>query len=68
MTAPRLLEVTYIRSAIGRLPRQRRTIKALGLHRLHQTVRHADSPTMRGMIDSVQHLVTVREIEEGSEE
>lgn len=61
---PTLLEITYTRSSIGRLPRQRRTIRALGLHRLNETVRHHDSPSMRGMVNSVHHLVTVREVEE----
>lgn len=67
MTTPRLLEVTYARSAIGRPVKQRRTIAALGLHRLHQSVRHADTPTMRGMIHIVQHLVTYHEVEEGQQ-
>lgn len=59
------LEVTYTRSSIGRLPRQRRTIQALGLHRLHQTVVLPDNETTRGMVSSVSHLVTWREVEEG---
>lgn len=63
---PRQLEVTYTRSAIGCSQRQRRTVEALGLRRLHQTVRHADNPTIRGMINSIQHLVTCREVEEGT--
>jgi large subunit ribosomal protein L30 len=57
------LLVTYTRSAIGRSERQRRTIRALGLRKLHQTVQHRDTADMRAMIGSVQHLVTVREIE-----
>ncbi len=65
MTAPRLLEITYVRSAIGRLPRQRRTIEALGLHRLHETIRKNDTPDMRAMIHSVQHLLSWRELPEG---
>jgi large subunit ribosomal protein L30 len=59
------LEITYTRSAIGSPERQRRTVEALGLRRLNQTVRHADNPTIRGMIESVRHLVTWREVEEG---
>lgn len=63
----RLLEVTYLRSAIGRNQRQRRTVEALGLRKLQDTVRHQDNATIRGMIHKVQHLVTYREIEEGQE-
>jgi len=60
----RLLEITYSRSAIGRSTRQKRTVAALGLRKLSDTVRQQDTPTIRGMIKSVQHLVTWREIEE----
>ncbi|GAC1406323.1 MAG: 50S ribosomal protein L30 [Chloroflexota bacterium] len=59
-----LLEIQYTRSAIGRNPQQRRTVEALGLRKLQDTVRHADNPTIRGMVHSVKHLVTCREIEE----
>jgi large subunit ribosomal protein L30 len=74
MPAPRskktenVLEVTYSRSAIGRSERQRRTIRALGLKKLHDTVRHRDTTDMRAMIGSVSHLLTVREVEEGGQE
>jgi len=60
----RLLEITYSRSAIGRLPNQRRTIEALGLHKLNDRVRHQDNATIRGMINTVHHLVTWQEVEE----
>jgi large subunit ribosomal protein L30 len=59
------LEITYARSSIGRPGRQRRTVEALGLKKLQDTVRHDDTPTIRGMVHSVQHLVTCREVEEG---
>jgi large subunit ribosomal protein L30 len=58
------LEITYTRSAIGRPGRQRRTLEALGLRRLHQTVLKPDNATTRGMVDSVSHLITWREVEE----
>jgi large subunit ribosomal protein L30 len=64
----RLLEVTYTRSAIGRPPKQRRTVEALGLRKLHDRVRHEDTPTIRGMVETVRHLVTWREIEQGDAE
>lgn len=62
---PRSLEITYTRSAVGRSERQRRTLQALGLSKLHQTVRHADNPTTRGMVKKIEHLLTWREIDEG---
>ena len=60
------LEITYRRSSVGRSDRQKRTIRALGLTKLHQTVLHPDNASVRGMIDSVQHLVSWREVEEES--
>lgn len=55
------LRITQIRSTIKRNEKQKRTIKALGLHRLHQTVVHSDVPQIRGMIRKVAHLVRVEE-------
>lgn len=63
---PKQLEVTYVRSAIGRNQKQRRTVQALGLNKLNDTVRHDDSPTIRGMIHKVAHLLAWRELEETS--
>lgn len=54
-----LLRITWTKSAIGYAENQKRTIAALGLHRLHQTVSHPDSPSVRGMIATVPHLVRV---------
>ncbi len=56
------LKITQVRSAIKRNEKQKRTIKALGFHRLHQTVVHPDVPQIRGMIRKVAHLVQVEEI------
>jgi large subunit ribosomal protein L30 len=55
------LVVTWKKSAIGRPERQARTIKALGLHKLNQTVEHEDTPQVRGMIASVIHLLELKE-------
>jgi large subunit ribosomal protein L30 len=57
------LKVTQIRSAISRKKNQRLTIRALGIRRLHHTVEHDDTPAIRGMIDTVRHLVRVEETE-----
>ena len=55
------LRVTWVRSDSGRRFDQKRTIRALGLRRLGHTVEHSDSPSLRGMIDKVRHLVSVEE-------
>ena len=55
------LRVTWVKSDIGHPGDQRRTLKALGFHRLKQTVEHEDSPAIRGMIMKLRHLVTVEE-------
>ncbi len=55
------LHITYVRSAIGHDRSQKATIQALGLRRLQQTVVHADTPQLRGMIFKVRHLVRVVE-------
>lgn len=56
------LKVKQIRSAIGRLENQKRTIRALGIRRLGHTVEHNDTPAIRGMINTVKHLVQVEEV------
>ena len=56
------LKITQTRSAINRLRKQKETIRALGIRRLHHTVVHQDSPQIRGMIVVVRHLVKVEEI------
>ncbi|MEW5724075.1 MAG: 50S ribosomal protein L30 [Thermodesulfobacteriota bacterium] len=55
------LKITQVRSLIGRLPKHRRTIRALGLKRINHTVVHEDTPVIRGMISQVEHLVRVEE-------
>ena len=59
-TGKKLL-VTLVRSPIGYDWRQKRTVRALGLRRLHQTVEHPDSPAIRGMLAKVRHLVQIEE-------
>lgn len=55
------IEVTYRKSAIGYKQDQKDTIRALGFKRLNQTVTHEDTPTIRGMIYKVTHLVDVKD-------
>jgi large subunit ribosomal protein L30 len=61
LNGPRL-RVTLVKSPTKFSERQKRTIRALGLKRLHQTVEHADSPVARGMVAKVAHLVEVEEV------
>ena len=56
------LRISWPKSAIGYGGDQKRTIQALGLRRLGQTVEHNDSPAIRGMITKVRHLVKVAEV------
>ena len=55
------LTITQKRSAIGRPPAQRRTLRALGLRRIGHSVTKPDSPDLRGMIFAVQHLFEVQD-------
>jgi len=55
------LKITQTRSTIGTKPKQRGTIRALGLGRIGRTVVKPDSAEVRGMISRVPHLVTVEE-------
>lgn len=54
------LHITLARSASGRKPSQRATVRSLGLRRPHQTVQQPDRPEIRGMVARVAHLVEVR--------
>ena len=56
------LRVKWVKSSIGYAKDQKATIRALGLHKLQQTVEHEDNSVMRGMIRKVNHLVKVEEV------
>jgi large subunit ribosomal protein L30 len=55
------LRITLVKSAIGYSVRHKETVKALGLHRMNQTVVHDDTPSLRGMLSKVNHLVRIEE-------
>ncbi len=55
------IKVTWERSSINQKIDQKRTIRALGLRKLGQTVVHDDTRTIHGMVMKVRHLVTVEE-------
>ena len=57
-----MLKITLVKSPIGAIPKQRATVEALGLKKLHKTVELPDNGAVRGMIQSVRHLVKVEEI------
>lgn len=56
------LRITYRKSAIGYKEDQKATIRALGFRKLNQIVEHDNTPTIRGMINKVSHLVEVEEV------
>ena len=58
------ITVKLVKSPIGYNKRQKATVQALGLRKMNQTVEKADSPTVRGMIAKISHLV---EVVEGTE-
>lgn len=55
------IKVTWVRSSIGYPKDQKATIKAIGLHRLNQTLELTDSPQLRGQIFKVKHMLKVEE-------
>ncbi|MBO4462354.1 MAG: 50S ribosomal protein L30 [Lachnospiraceae bacterium] len=55
------LKITLVKSPIGAVPKNKKTVEALGLRKLHQTVEMPDNDAVRGMIHKVQHLVKVEE-------
>lgn len=56
------VKIKQIKSTIGRFKNQKLTIKALGLKKIGSTVIHEDSPPVRGMINTVRHLVHVEDV------
>jgi large subunit ribosomal protein L30 len=60
-TKAKKLRITLTKSPIGYSIRQKRTARALGLHRMRQTVEHDDTPAIRGMLAKISHLVSVEE-------
>ncbi len=61
--AEKKLRITLVRSPIRYSWRQKRTVQALGLRKMNQTVIRPDNPAMRGMVAKIAHLVEVTEIE-----
>lgn len=59
------LEITQTKSAIGRKPDHRGTLRALGLKRIGHTVVQDDTPVIRGMVKKIAYLLEVREVTKG---
>lgn len=59
----KMLRITLVKSAIGYKQDQKDTALSLGLRKLNATVTHKDTPSIRGMIDKISHLVQVEEVE-----
>ncbi|MBK5106724.1 MAG: 50S ribosomal protein L30 [Anaerolineales bacterium] len=57
----KLVRVTLVKSPIGYNISQKRTVRALGLRKMNQTVEHKDSLTFRGMVAKVSHLLYIEE-------
>ena len=57
------IEVTQVRSAIGTKPKQRGTLRALGLRRIGHSNVLDDTPDIRGQINKVPHLISVRQVD-----
>lgn len=62
------LRITYTKSMIGYRRNQKETMRALGLRKLNQVVERPDNPAVRGMLQTVSHLVTVEEVGEDTYE
>ena len=56
------LRITLVKSTIGAVPKNRKTVEALGLTKINKTVEMPDNAAVRGMIQQVKHLVKVEEI------
>ena len=59
---PNKIKITQIKSSIGYKRKAKLTLKALGLRKMHQSVEHVDTPSMRGMISKVNYLVKIEEV------
>lgn len=59
---PGQLEITQVKSSIGAKPKQRASLRTLGLRGIRKSVIRPDNPSTRGLVNVVRHLVTTREV------
>ena len=57
----KMLKITQVKSIIGQRSDMKKTVEALGLRKMHQTVIKTDTPQIRGMVSKIRHLVLVEE-------
>ena len=62
MTQSKMIKITLVKSVIGRLEAQKRTVKALGLKKIRCSVVKENTPVIAGMVDTVKHLITVENV------
>jgi large subunit ribosomal protein L30 len=60
--AMKKIKITQVKSTIDRPERQKRSMQALGLRKMHQTVEHNPTPQILGIVEKVKHLISVEEI------
>jgi large subunit ribosomal protein L30 len=60
------IRIKWVKSDIGYAGDQKRTLRALGFHRLNEVVEKEDNPVIRGMINKVKHMLVIEENEDGS--
>ena len=60
------IRIKWVKSDIGYAGDQKRTLKALGFHRLNEVIEKEDTPVIRGMIAKVNHMLEIEENENGS--
>ena len=61
MAKPNTLKITLMRSTIGQKPKTRAAVRTLGLRKIRQSTERPDTPTVRGLIHQVRHLVEAEE-------
>jgi large subunit ribosomal protein L30 len=61
MADPKKIRLRQVKSASGHTTDQKATVRALGIHRMHQVVEHNDTPQIRGMMFKIRHLLEVVE-------
>jgi large subunit ribosomal protein L30 len=58
----KVVRVTLVKSPIGYSKEHKATVRSLGLRKMHQTVEHVETPSLRGMLYLVNHLIKVEEV------
>lgn len=57
-----MLRIKLVKSIIGQTAQNRKIVASLGLRKMHQTVEHQDTPTIRGMVHKVKHMLIVEAV------